>query len=279
MTNKDRAADLVRRLAHQQESLLALVSLFHSTYTWERIWYSIFSLSTIVLSALLTFVSALSLALPELDPRLATIPSLVMSFMITVAGSVVKFFNMEARMSESKAEADHLRGAVAALETRRAALEQRLATDEDIKEPPLQLAEAALTAALEQEHLSSRSLLQLRPSIVLAFEKEQLTNNLKRNKRKLSDEAGKLLQQTFEDVRDMYQKLLAKASTDPSCEEMSKRLEGVKKLLQLQTTMMVLHADLSDRASNFDDYRRRRQRGRRVSLWTRLCGRDGEGTA
>ena len=143
---RDRAADLARRLTNQQEALLALVSLFHSTYTWERIWYSIFSLSMIVLSALLTFVSALSLALPDLDPRLATIPSLVMSFMITVAGSVVKFFNMEARMSESKAEADHLRSSVASIETRRAALEQRLAVHEDLQEPLLQLAEDVASA-------------------------------------------------------------------------------------------------------------------------------------
>ena len=39
---QEQAADLVRRMAYQEEVLLALVSLFHSTYTWERIWYSMF---------------------------------------------------------------------------------------------------------------------------------------------------------------------------------------------------------------------------------------------
>ena len=228
---------------------------------------------------MMTLANATALAIPDLDPLIASVPPLFLSFVLTVLQSFVKFFDWQSKMSESKAEADHLRSCAADMEKRRSHLEVQLALqDKTVTEPDLQLAEAALQAGLEQEHLSCRSLLQLSPQVVLKFEKQQLETSLKKQKQKISEETGKLVQQTFIDIRQIYQTMIANRS-DVGESQMQNRLSEVETLLEIQKKLMRHHSELSERAVNFGKVMRKEEMEARRKFWVqpllRLLSRLG----
>ena len=84
--------------------------LFHRIYTNQRLWHSRLSLFVILLSSTMTLMSSLTFVLPAdiIENKHDRIPNIVLSFLVTIISSILKWGGWDTRSEETKTAATRI---------------------------------------------------------------------------------------------------------------------------------------------------------------------------
>ena len=95
----------LRRLNEKAHELANQHKLIHRIFTNQRLWHSRLSLFVILLSSTMTLMSSLTFILPAhvIEEKQDRIPNIILSFMVTIVSSILKWGGWDSRCEETSA--------------------------------------------------------------------------------------------------------------------------------------------------------------------------------
>ena len=110
----DVSEEFLKRKRHELQTLNFELEqqheLFHRIYTNQRLWHSRLSLFVILLSSTMTLMSSLTFVLPAdiIENKHDRIPNIVLSFLVTIISSILKWGGWDTRSEETKTAATRI---------------------------------------------------------------------------------------------------------------------------------------------------------------------------
>jgi len=200
---------LLKRHAHE---LNTQHRLFHRIFTNQRLWHSRLSLFVILLSSTMTLMSSLTFILPRavIDAKHDRIPNIVLSFLVTIVSSVLKWGAWDTRCEETRGRATLIVDCISKVKGCCIELEKALGLGNEqtrqndtvlIKESVYRNVDVISGHAVEVLSQTKAVLFSIRPKMVANYEKRILETRMATQNTEVTESFSRL----FSKLLDSYQ--------------------------------------------------------------------------
>lgn len=264
--------------------------LFHRIFTNQRLWNSRLSLLVILLSSTMTLMSSLTFILPQtvIDAKHDRIPNIVLSFLVTIVSSILKWGAWDARCEETRGRANVIVDCMASVKGCCSELEKVLGLGNEqtrqndpvlIKESVYHHIDVVSARAVEVLSQTKAVLFSIRPKMVANYEKRILETRMATQNTEVTESFSRL----FSKLLDSYQSFTRWGVESGACDDDSLAIDRERELVRFsqlvndQRRILSTHSHMLQYAN---DYKRAMfgERGGKMgcyyrfrSLMWRLC--------